>query len=150
MGKTTVGQALARELNWRFVDGDDYHSAQNIAKMRAGVPLDDADRAPWLQALHNAITDWLAQNENVVLACSALKSAYRKCLVVSPQVHVVYLRGNFDLIANRLADRHQHYMNPTLLQSQFDALEEPADVVTVEVNRPLNEIVDQIRSSLGV
>src|SRR5581483_2263579 len=91
-GKTTIGQALARELHWRFADADSFHSAANVAKMRAGVPLTDADRAPWLSALHDAIAAWLAAGENVVLACSALKVSYRALLLVSPEVKLVYLR----------------------------------------------------------
>src|SRR5271166_2423789 len=85
-GKTTVGRALAKQLRWRFADADDYHSATNIAKMRAGIPLTDADRAPWLRALHDAIAQWIRGGENVVLACSALKAEYRKILVASAEV----------------------------------------------------------------
>ena len=86
VGKTTVGQALARDLHWRFADANDYRSAANIAKMHAGIPLTDQDRAPWLQALHDATVGWLAREENLVLACSALKAAYRQRLIVSPEV----------------------------------------------------------------
>jgi gluconokinase len=118
--------------------------------MRAGIPLNDADRAPWLYALRNAILEWLARNENVVLACSALKADYRERLVVGPQVHIVYLRGNFDLLANRLSSRQEHYMNPALLRSQFETLEEPHDVPTIDVDKPVPEIVDKIRGAIGV
>src|ERR1035437_3743411 len=109
VGKTTIGSALAQELQWRFADGDDFHSAANIAKMHAGVPLTDEDRTPWLQSLRNAIAGWLASGENVVLACSALKASYREVLLVSSQVKLVYLRSSFELIAGRLALRQGHY-----------------------------------------
>ncbi|MGB7555746.1 MAG: gluconokinase, partial [Candidatus Korobacteraceae bacterium] len=132
VGKTTIGKALAQELHWRFAEGDDFHSAANIAKMHAGIPLTDEDRAPWLQSLRSAITRWLAAGENVVLACSALKASYRETLQVAPEVKFVYLRGSFELIAQRLASRHGHYMNPHLLRSQFDTLEEPIDTVTID------------------
>ena len=98
-GKTTVGRALAEELHWSFAEGDDFHSAANIAKMHAGIPLTDEDRAPWLQSLRKAIAGWLAAGENVVLTCSALKASYRAILLVSPEVKFVYLRGSFELIA---------------------------------------------------
>src|SRR5437868_444063 len=127
VGKTTVGQALARELVWHFADADDYHSPENIAKMRAGMPLDDADRAPWLQVLHDAIAGWLTHGNNVILACSALKAKYRRILAVTADVKIVYLSGRFDLVAARLTGRKNHYMNPALLRSQFETLEEPRE-----------------------
>ena len=150
IGKTTVGQALAQQLHWRFVDADDYHSAANVAKMHAGIPLSDADRAPWLDALHDAITSWLAAGENVVLACSALKAVYRERLLVDPSVKLVYLRGTKELAASRLAARHGHYMNPALLQSQFDTLEEPADALTIDAAASTSEIVGAICHALAV
>jgi gluconokinase len=149
-GKTTVGQALAQELRWRFADGDDFHSAANIAKMHAGIPLTDEDRAPWLQSLRNAITAWLAAGENVVLACSALKASYRDLLQVSPDVRFVYLHAGFELIAERLAARKGHYMNPDLLRSQFDTLEEPKDTLTVDAGTLPAHLVDEIRAALAV
>ena len=150
VGKTTVGQALAAALRWRFADADDYHSGENIAKMRSGIPLDDTDRTPWLKALHDAIASWLAHNENVVLACSALKAAYRAGLAINSDVRLVYLRGNEPLIAARLSGRSEHFMDPALLHSQFETLEEPHDVLTVDADRPVGAIVDQIRTSIGV
>jgi len=150
VGKTTVGQALASDLGWRFADADDYHSAANIAKMRAGIALTDADRAPWLQTLHEAILAWLSARENVVLACSALKAAYRERLLVSPEVKLVYLRGTLELIAPRLASRSGHYMNPHLLRSQFNTLEEPANALTIAADLTPPEIVDKIRGALAV
>jgi gluconokinase len=150
VGKTTIGQALAQELRWRFADGDDFHSVANIAKMHAGVPLTDEDRAPWLQSLHAAIADWLASGENVVLACSALKASYRAILLVSSEVELVYLRGSFELIARRLALRKGHYMNPDLLRSQLDTLEEPTDTLTLDAGLPVAQLVTEIRTALGV
>ncbi|MGC2110034.1 MAG: gluconokinase [Candidatus Korobacteraceae bacterium] len=150
IGKTTVGQALAHDLHWRFVDADTYHSAANVAKMHAGIPLTDADREPWLASLHEAIVGWLARDENVVLACSALKASYRSDLVVSPEVKLVYLRGELELVASRLAARQGHYMNPDLLQSQFDALEEPGNAAVFDASLPVVQLVAAIRHALEV
>lgn len=150
VGKTTIGRALAQELQWRFAEGDDFHSAANKAKMHAGIPLTDEDRAPWLQSLRSAITGWLAAGDNVVLTCSALKASYREVLQVSSEVKFVYLRGSFELIAQRLALRHGHYMNPDLLGSQFETLEEPRDAVTIDVGPPVPQIVKEIRAALVV
>lgn len=150
VGKTTVGQALAADLHWRFADADDYHSMANIAKMPAGQPLTDEDRAPWLAALHRAISGWLASSENVVLACSALKDAYRKQLLIGPEVKLVYLIGSYDLIAVRVAARRGHYMNPSLLRSQFDTLEPPLDAVTVDAGLPVAQIVSAVRAQVGI
>jgi gluconokinase len=147
-GKTTVGLALAESLHWQFVDADDFHSPANVAKMRAGIPLDDADRAPWLASLHDAIRGWLQTGTNVVLACSALKQAYREELLVSPNVRLVYLRGNCDLIAHRLSLRHGHYMDPKLLASQFATLEEPDDAIAVNIETNVPEIIAAIRKTL--
>lgn len=147
-GKTTVGQALAEDLHWQFADADDFHSPSNVAKMQGGIPLDDADRAPWLAALREQIEDWIEKRANLVMACSALKQAYRDELVVSPEVQVVYLRGSSELIAQRLGLRHGHYMDPNLLPSQFATLEEPQDALVVDVNVSVAEIVDRIRRSL--
>jgi gluconokinase len=149
-GKTTIGRALAHELHWTFAEGDDFHSAANIAKMHAGIPLTDEDRAPWLQSLRKAIAGWLAAGENVVLTCSALKAAYREILLVSEEVQFVYLRGSFELIAARLASRRGHYMNPNLLRSQFDTLEEPKDTLTIDAGLPVQQIVEEIRAGLKV
>jgi gluconokinase len=149
-GKTTVGHALASDLGWRFTDADMYHSVGNVAKMRAGIPLTDADRAPWLAALHEAITSWLAAGENVVLACSALKAEYRKILLVSPEVKLVYLRADRALVAARLAARRDHYMNPVLIGSQFTTLEEPANALTIDASLATEAIVAGIRYAFRV
>ena len=149
-GKTTVGRALAESLRWQFIDADDFHPPSNVAKMRAGIPLNDADRAPWLAALRTHIVGWLSSEANVVLACSALKQAYRDELVVSPDVRVVYLRGSSELITARLKERHGHYMDPNLLSSQFATLEEPRDALVVDVDTSVDEIVKQIRKGVRV
>jgi gluconokinase len=150
VGKTTVGQALAAGLHWRFADADDYHSMANIAKMHAGEPLSEQDRAPWLAALHRAISDWLAAGDHVVLACSALKEAYRRQLLIGSEVKLVYLSASYDLIAARVAARRGHYMNPSLLRSQFETLELPLGVMTVDAGLPVAQIVSAVRVQLGI
>jgi gluconokinase len=148
-GKTVVGQLLAGELGWRFYDADDYHSAASVEKMRTGVPLDDGDRQPWLERLRARIEECLAAGENAVLACSALKGAYRDYLTVDGRVKLVHLSGDFDLIAARLRARRGHYMNPDLLRSQFETLEPPdGDALVVDVQATPPEIVRTIRESL--
>jgi gluconokinase len=149
-GKTTVGRALAEQLRWRFADADDYHSAANVAKMRAGIALTDADRAPWLQTLHDAIVQWIHAGENVVLACSALKAAYRKMLVVGPEVKLIYLKADEALITARVAARTDSYMNPQLVPSQFETLEEPKDAVVVNAGETVPEILSRIRGILSL
>ena len=149
VGKTTIGQHLAQELGWAFADADEFHSEANVAKMRQGIPLDDTDRAPWLQSLHDAIANWIAAGKSVVLACSALKAAYRHQLLVGPEVKLVYLHGDFDLLAQRLSTRHGHYMNPGLLRSQFDTLEAPPDAISIDVSGTVPEIVADIRTAIG-
>jgi gluconokinase len=149
-GKTAVGRKLARDLDWRFVDADDYHSAANVAKMHAGIPLTDEDRAPWLQSLQDAITGWLASGEDVVLACSALKQSYRAVLLIHQLVKLVYLRATPELITARLAARTDHYMNPHLTASQFETLEEPQDAVVVDAAQDTSQIACNIRIALGL
>jgi gluconokinase len=150
VGKTAAGQALAQQLHWRFVDADDFHSAANVAKMRAGIALDDTDRVPWLQSLHGAIEDWSAADESVVLAGSALKEAYRRQLVVGAEVKLVFLHADFSVVCDRLAHRQGHYMNPALLQSQFDSLQPPKDATVVDASKSVSDIVADICSALGL
>ncbi|WP_447600497.1 gluconokinase [Nitrospira sp. Nam80] len=150
-GKTTIGIQLAKALNWRFVDADDFHSAANIDKMRRGIPLTDQDRKSWLWALRSQIGEWLKQDHQVVLACSALKAWYRHELMVDPsRMRVVYLKGTYELIATRLARRKGHFMRPELLASQFNSLEEPDDALIVDIARPPRDIVREIRKHLAI
>ena len=148
-GKTTVGEQLAQHLGWNFYDADAFHPAENIAKMANGTPLSDTDRAPWLAALNALITASLNENRPAVLACSALKESYRQQLLVRKEgVRFVYLKGSYDLIWSRISRRKNHYMKPQMLQSQFKALEEPADALTFDVSLPVAEIVEGIIKQL--
>ncbi|MBK5958035.1 gluconate kinase [Rhodoplanes elegans] len=148
-GKTTIGMLLAAKLGCGFSDADSFHPPANVEKMRAGVALNDDDRWPWLLALRKAIEDWEARGLDHVLACSALKQAYREILAPWGDVTFVYLKGSAELIAPRLAARTGHYMNPALLDSQFATLEEPAGAVTVDIANTPDEIVAAILTALG-
>jgi len=146
-GKTTVGKRLAEALKWDFSDADSFHPQANLEKMRRGIPLDEGDRMPWLMALQQAIDGWLQSDKNVVLACSALKAAYRQALWRdAKQMQLVYLKGSFEQIAQRLQERQHHFMNKNLLQSQFAILEEPDpnESIWVDIAQPLEAIVQQI------
>jgi gluconokinase len=149
-GKTTIGKLLARQLGWEFDDADSFHPAANIEKMSRGIPLGDADRAPWLAALHNAIAQWIAAGKNVVLACSALKQSYREELSVGPDVKIVYLKGSYELFAGRIHERHGHFAGEGILAGQFADLEEPKDAVTVDASLTPQEIVSEIRRRLAL
>lgn len=144
-GKTTVGEALALRLGWSFHDADDHHPAANIAKMRAGQALDDADRRPWLDRLNALLRDCVARGRPPVLACSALRQSYRERLAEGLDgVLFVHLSGSFELIAGRLAARAHRYMPASLLRSQFDALEPPPDGLDIDVALGVEDIVDAI------
>jgi gluconokinase len=150
-GKTTVGRALAAALGWEFHDGDELHSEASKLKMHRGIALDDADRAPWLAALRKLIQRMLTEGRNGVVACSALKQSYRDEIVVDPKLaKVVYLKGSKEVIAERLRARTGHFMNPDLLQSQIDTLEEPRDAVVVDISGTPQAIVSEIRYRLGL
>ena len=149
-GKTTVGRLLARALDAEFAEGDAYHPPENIEKMRRGIPLDDADRWPWLEILSTEIDRWLASGRSVVLACSALKQRYRDVLARGrPGVRFVHLEGDQALIRRRLDQRRGHYMPAALLDSQFAALEPPADAITVDVAGTPEAITAEILEGLG-
>ena len=149
-GKTAVGQNLAASLGWRYFDADEFHSAANIEKMKSGVPLNDADRKPWLESLQRVIRDSLKKAEPAVLACSALKKSYRDMLLIDERVQFVYLKGDYDLIKERLRARNDHYMNPSLLDSQFETLEEPNDALQIDIGSSPDAIVEIIRQQLCI
>lgn len=153
-GKTTVAALVAGRLGWSFAEADDFHPAANIAKMRNGIPLDDADRLPWLRAIAAQIDRWLAEGRNGVVTCSALKRQYRDIIVGNrPGVRLIYLKGDRELIAHRLAARHGHFMPATLLDSQFADLEEPGPderPVVVSIGDPPHMLVERIMAALNL
>lgn len=148
-GKSTIGSLLAQKLGVSFYDADDYHPVQNIKKMNSGVPLTDADRQPWLEKLAEQIRTW-NKAEGAVLGCSALKQAYREYLAVDEpdKIRFIYLKGSKSEILDRLKKRRNHYMPHSLLDSQFAALEEPSDAVTVSISATPEQIVSQILMKL--
>jgi gluconokinase len=151
-GKSTIGEKLAERLGWGYEDGDKFHPASNVAKMSAGQPLTDEDRWPWLRAIADEIERICGAGQHAVIACSALKHAYRDILVHGRNdVRIIYLKGTQDLIASRLALRKDHFMPPGLLESQFRTLE-PPDVsenpVTVSIDGSVETIVDDILRQL--
>jgi len=134
-GKTTIGNMLAEKLGWSFYDGDDFHPKKNVEKMRSGIALTDEDRKIWLEILHGNIQRWLKEKVNTILACSALKQAYRDGLGVDQNtVRTVYLKGSYELLRKRVEARQHPYMDKNLLRSQFDTLEEPKDGLTVDIS----------------
>jgi gluconokinase len=144
-GKSTVGKLLARQLGWRFIEGDDFHPPSNIQKIRSGVALTDSDRLPWLQSVKAAIVEALNRGESAVIACSALKKSYRDILRTNGEVKFVYLKARLSLIKARLRQRRHHFMNPALIRSQFDTLEEPKKALQVDAGLPLTHTVELIR-----
>lgn len=151
-GKTTIGEMLARQLDWQFADGDDYHPESNRQKMAAGIPLQDADRAPWLDNLHRHILHWVECGQNTILACSALKEEYRQCLrgtLGLRQVQFVLLHAPREVLAERLAHRSHAYMNPALLDSQLATLDTPDDAWQVSVAGTPQEACQAIVALLG-
>ena len=153
-GKSTIADKLAERLGWTFEDGDRFHPASNVAKMSAGHPLTDEDRWPWLRAIADEIDRVCRAGEHAVIACSALKRAYRDVLVHGRNdVRIVFLSGTQPLIAGRLAARKGHFMPPGLLDSQFRTLEPPqADEqpLTVSIDASVDAIVDDIAHQLGL
>jgi gluconokinase len=147
--KTTIGTLLAKRLGWQFVDADAFHPPANIEKMKHGIPLTDADREPWLKALHDKIVEWTAEKRNVVLACSALKQSYRDELRASSEVKFVYLKGSYELFSQRVFARKGHFAKQDLLASQFATLEEPTDAIIVDAAPSPEQIVSEVRRQLG-
>jgi gluconokinase len=144
-GKSSVGSALAKHLRWDFYDADDFHPPENVTKMASGTPLDDTDRAPWLAALHDLISASLKADRPGVLACSALREHYRQRLMDGNQgVQIVYLKGSYDLIWSRMEERTDHYMKPHMLRSQFEALEEPTNALSIDISLSVDDIVQEI------
>lgn len=154
VGKTTIGTLLAERLGWGYAEGDSYHPPANVAKMRAGTPLDDADRAPWLAAIAADIDRWRAAGQGMVVACSALKRSYRDILIGGrPDVRLVRLAGDEALIRARMETRTDHYMPPSLLSSQLATLQPPGDdeeAITVNVACSPQACVAQILEALGI
>lgn len=151
-GKTTIGERLAARMDAAFADADDYHSEANKAKMASGQPLNDADRAPWLATLNAKLREWQAAAESGVLACSALKEAYREALragMPAGAVRFVLLDGAREMIAERLAARRHEYMNPGLLESQIATLERPGDALVICNDRAPEVVVEEILGKLG-
>jgi gluconokinase len=150
-GKTTIGRSLAVELAWRFIEGDELHPARNVAKMSAGLPLTDADREPWLAALHAIVARAIDRREHAVIACSALKERYRQALRggLHP-VRFVYLRASEAVLCHRLASRPRHFFDPRLLPSQLSELEEPEEALALDAALPPERILAAIRQEFGV
>ena len=149
-GKTTVGRLLAQELGWEFADGDDFHPAANVERMRRGVALSDDDRRSWLEKLREELSWRDAEERSLVLACSALKKNYRTILAVSEAVKFVYLKGEPAQIAERLRTRRGHFADEKILMAQFADLEEPENAVVADIAATPQEIVSRIRKKLEV
>jgi gluconokinase len=147
-GKTTVGMLLAKRLGWDFLDADDFHSAANKAKMHQGIPLTDADRIPWLTAMHVKLAQLDAEKRSAVLGCSALKQSYRDLLMTGIEAKLVYLKGSYDFIAERLHSRKGHFADEHILAGQFADLQEPKDAIVVDVALSVDKIVDEILQHL--
>jgi gluconokinase len=148
-GKTTVGKLLGRDLGWQFYDGDDYHPDSNVRRMAQGIPLTDEDRRAWLDTLRKLLEELVEKSEPAVVACSALKESYRRYLLGKRQdIRLVYLKGDYELIQKRLEERRGHFAGARLLQSQFEALEEPQGALEVSVLEKPERIVKAIIEGL--
>jgi gluconokinase len=148
-GKTTIGKRLSDKLGWDFYDADDFHPQANIDKMSRGIPLTDADRWPWLENLNRLILEYIKKNHPVVVSCSALKSSYRDLLLRNvSHAALVYLRGDYDLIKERMQQRQDHYMRTRMLDSQFESLEEPKDAIIIDIEADPEAITDAILQSI--
>ncbi|MFP5271577.1 gluconokinase [Coleofasciculus sp.] len=152
-GKSRVGQTLAQRLGWQFRDADDFHTQAAKEKMKQAIPLNDQDRQPWLEAIRSAMDRWLMADENTVLACSALKSSYRQILgIQDSRVQFIYLQGSFQLIDERLKHRQNHFMHESLLQSQFETLEEPtpSEAIYIDASQSPEAIVQSVINKLHI
>ena len=150
-GKTTVGRIVAERLGWEFYDADDFHPEVNKQKMHRGIALTDDDRWPWLSAIRTLVERCLAENRPAVVACSALKQSYRDAIVGNAaRVKLVYLKGSYELMAQRLARRKGHFFDPHLLRSQFDTLEEPSDALTVDASMTPDRAAQAICAGLDI
>jgi gluconokinase len=151
-GKTTIGRLLAERMGWAFHDADDYHRVDNIAKMRMGIALTDQDRIPWLETLwRQVVAPSLETGKPAILACSALKAAYLERLgAADPRVRVICLKGDLNLIRERIERRAGHFMGADMLASQFEALEQPDNAVVVDVANPPQVIVEEIIRQIGL
>jgi gluconokinase len=150
-GKTTIGRLLASRMAWEYAEGDDYHSKENVAKMHAGIPLTDEDRMPWLRVLHQVLLDWYKSGKSGVLACSALKQAYRDVLaegIPPSDIRFVLLEAPKEVLLERLKHRADHFMNPALLDSQLATLEVPSDALRVSAVQSPEDAVQQILDEL--
>ena len=147
-GKATVGAALGEALDLPFYDGDDFHTMENIQKMESGQPLDDEDRGPWRKLLAQRLHDW-SQSGGAILACSALKAEYRLTLQQYVPVNWIYLKGTADLILRRMQAREGHYMKPEMLASQFAILEEPQEAIHINIETPIDHIIQQVLLTIG-
>jgi gluconokinase len=148
-GKTTVGQMLAERLGWVYLEADDFHSAANKDKMHRGIPLTEADRVPWLDAMHAELVKQDALGKSVVLACSALRDEYRVRLDKGLQVTLIYLRGSRELIGGRLRLRKHHFAGESILDDQFAVLEEPSNAIVVDVDEEPEAIVEEILQKIN-
>lgn len=149
-GKTTVGRLLASELEWPYFEADDFHPAINKEKMSQSIPLNDADRAPWLAAIRAQIDKCLATGQSAVFTCSALKEKYRQILMGNiPAVKLVYLAADLATIQTRVSQREAHFMKADMVQSQFAALEVPADALTLDTRNSPESIVAKIKQALN-
>jgi gluconokinase len=148
-GKSTVGRMLAERLGWLYLEADDFHSPGNKEKMHRGVPLTEADRLPWLDAIHNELQAQDAQGRNVVLACSALREEYRTRLMAGLDVKLIYLRGSRELIAGRLRERTDHFAGEAILDDQFAVLEEPDNALVVDIAEEPEQIVEEILQKIS-
>jgi len=149
-GKTTVGKLLAARLGWPFLDADDFHPSANIEKMKHGIPLTDADRAPWLANMHTELQRFNSEGKNAVLACSALKQSYRDALSAGLDTRVIFLRGTYDQMRQHILARHGHFAGEAILAGQFADLQEPTGALVLDVSASPDELVNAAVSQLGL